>query len=228
MEVEPREVVGSAESRRLRSRGYVPGVIYSDGKDATAFSVAERELRRALTGDHGMHAILDVVVGPGAKEQHAVLKEYQLHPTRRRLLHVDLHEVRLDRVIQATVTIELVGEAEGAKAGGVLNQVGREVTVEALPLEVPDRLELDVSVLEIGDSLRVADLAAPEGVTILDDPDAVVAAVTVPTKVEEPEPEEVEGEEELAEGEEPSEEQPEGEGSAESADEATGERSDQG
>ncbi len=208
--VEPRENGGSAEARRLRARGYVPGVIYGDGKDAHAFAVAERELRRALTGSHGTHAILDVVVGDGGKKpRHAVLKDFQVHPTRGRLLHVDLHEVRLDRPIQSGVVVELVGEPEGVTAGGVLTQVEREVTVEALPMEIPDMLELDVSRLAIGDSLRVADLSVPDGVTLVTDEETVIASVGQPTRVEVPE--EMVSEEEAAEGEEvPPEEQPEG------------------
>jgi large subunit ribosomal protein L25 len=113
--------------------------------------------------------------------------------------------VRLDQPIQTSVVVELVGESVGTKAGGVLSQVSREIRVEALPLEVPERLELDVSEMDIGDTLRLSDLGAREGVTFLDDPETVLATVTMPTKVEEPEPEEVEGEEgeELAEGEVP-------------------------
>jgi large subunit ribosomal protein L25 len=111
--------------------------------------------------------------------------------------------------------VELVGESVGAKAGGVLSQVTREVRVEALPLEVPERLELDVTAMEIGDSLRLSDLRAPEGVTLLDDSESVLATVTVPTKVEEPE----EVAEELEEGEEGEEGEaaPEAEGEAAAA-----------
>jgi large subunit ribosomal protein L25 len=227
LEVQARESIGSAEARRLRAQGLIPGVIYGDGKDTQAFYVGERDLRRAVTGDHGMHAILDVVVaGDGGNARHAVLKDYQLHPTKNRLLHIDLHEVRLDRPIQASVVVELLGESEGAKMGGVVSQNQREVTVEALPMSVPDRLELDISHLQIGDSCRVSDLIAPEDVTILDDPEAVLVTVFQPRVEEEPEPEEVEGEEgeegvegeaaEGAEGEEAGE--PEAEASGESGD----------
>jgi large subunit ribosomal protein L25 len=212
LQVKSRNGRGSAASRRLRAEGFIPGVLYGDGKAAHPFAVAERELRRVLTGEHGLHAILDIVLEGQQKAHHAVLKDYQLDPTRARLLHIDLHEVRLDRAIQAQVVVELVGESEGVKEGGVLSQVNREVLVEALPMEVPDRLELDVSRMMIGDSLRVSDLRVPEGVKILADPEAVLATVTPPTKVELPE--EVaaaeEEEAELAEGEVPPEELPEG------------------
>jgi large subunit ribosomal protein L25 len=224
LNVKKREAGGSAEARRLRASGQIPGVLYGDGKAAHPFAVGERELRRVLTGDHGLHAILDIVIEGSQKSHHAVLKDYQLHATRNRLLHVDFHEVRLDRPIQAQVVVELVGQAQGAVEGGVLQQPLREVNVEALPMEIPDRITLDVTALQIGDALRVSDIAAQDGVTLLDDPEAVVASVTVPTRVEEPE--EAVAEEELAEGEEiPAEEQPEGaaEGPAEPDADAAGE-----
>jgi large subunit ribosomal protein L25 len=210
--VQSRESRGSAESRRLRSNGLVPGVLYGNGGKAQPFSIEERELRKALTGDHGLHAILDVVLEGQQKAHHAVLKEYQLDPTRARLLHIDLQEVRLDQAIHTQVVVELVGESEGVKEGGVLSQIQREVNVEALPMEVPDRLELDVSAMKIGDTLRLSDLRVPEGVKLLDDPETVLATVTPPTKIEEPEVvEEEELEEgELPEGEVPDEERPEG------------------
>ena len=213
LDVAPRDGQGSADSRRLRSRGLVPGVLYGSGKKAHAFAVEERRLRRALTGGHGLHAILDVVFDGQKTAHHAVLKDYQLDPTRARLLHIDLHEVRLDRPIQAQVVVELVGESEGVKEGGVLTQVAREVNVEALPMDVPERLELDISDMAIGDSMRASDLPVPQGVTLLDDPEeTVLATVTPPTKVELPEElvEEEEEEAELVEGEVPEEELPEG------------------
>ena len=132
-------------------------------------------------------------------------------------MHIDLHEVRLDQVIQTQVAVEPFGESPGVKEGGALTLVLREINVEALPMEVPDRLELDISGMTIGDSLRVADVIVPEGVKILDDPEGVVATVQPPTKVEEPEveEEELEGEEGVegeAEGEEGA---PEAEGETE-------------
>jgi large subunit ribosomal protein L25 len=211
LDVKPREARGSAESRRLRAGGLIPGVLYGGGKKPHPFVVEERELRHVLTGDHGLHAILDVVFDGQKTAHHAVLKEYQLDPVRARLLHIDLHEVRLDQAIQAQVVVELVGESEGVKEGGVLTQVTREVNVEALPMEVPDKLELDISAMVIGDSMRVSDLRVPQGVTLLDDPEeTVLATVTPPTKVELPEEVVEEEELELVEGEVPAEELPEG------------------
>jgi len=215
LEIKERERTGSRESRRLRRDGLIPGVLYGRGKAPHAICVPERELRRALTGGHGLHAILDVVL-EGQKTTHAsILKEAQQDPIKGRVIHVDLQEVRLDQPIQAQVVVELVGEAEGVKEGGVLSQVVREINVEALPMEVPDRLELDVSGMVIGDTLRLADLPPREGVTYLDDPEeTVLANVTMPTRIVEPEPEEGE---ELPEGVEVPEGEEAPEGAAEAA-----------
>jgi large subunit ribosomal protein L25 len=215
LEVKQREQIGSRASRRLRREGLIPGVLYGRGNPPHPICVPERDLRRALTGDHGLHAILDVVI-EGQKTTHAsILKEAQQDPVKGRLIHVDLHEVRLDQPIQAQVVVELVGESEGVKEGGVLSQVVREINVEALPMEIPDHLELDVSGMAIGDTLRLTDLPPSEGVTYLDDPEeTVLATVTMPTRIVEPEPEEEELE--LEEGEVPEgEEAPEGAAEAE-------------
>ena len=209
LEVRPREITGSRESRRLRKQGLIPGVLYGRGHDPRVISIPERELRRVLTGAHGLHAILDVVLEGERTTHPSILKEYQRDPVRGALAHVDLLEVRLDRPIQAQVVVELVGEPEGVKEGGVLSQVTREITVEALPMDVPDRIELDVSGMAMGDTLRLADLARQDGVTFLDDPEeTVLATVTLPTRVVEPE-EMVEEEEEGVEAI-PPEERPEG------------------
>jgi large subunit ribosomal protein L25 len=217
LEVAEREGRGSADARRLRRQGVIPGVLYGRGKTPHAICIPERELRRVLTGDSGLHAILDVVVD-GQKTSHpSILKDYQQDVLSGRLAHVDLQEVRLDQPIQAQVVIELVGESQGVTEGGVLSQVVREITVEALPLEVPERIELDVSGMAMGDTLRLGDLPQREGVTYLDDLEIVLATVTMPTQIVEPEPEEEELEEgELPEGEEApegaAEEAAEGEG----------------
>jgi large subunit ribosomal protein L25 len=221
-----REERGSAAVRRLRQGGFVPGVVYGGGQESYAISVAERDLRQALTSHHGLNAILDVKVNGETKP--VILKEYQRDPITGRVAHVDLVVVRLDRPIQTTVGVELVGESPGVREGGALQQVAREITVEALPLEVPDRIEADISGLAVGDSLRLADLPVPEGVRFVDDLDeTVIATVLVPTRVEEPEEVLEEGEE----GEEvPGEERAEGaaEESAEAEADAGEPASDEG
>ena len=204
--VRNRSILGSAESRRLRRQGLIPGVLY--GKDApVAISIPERDLRTALTGAGGLNAVLDVVVEGGSAHA-SVLKEYQLDKVRGTVTHVDLQEVRLDQPIHATVPLHLTGESVGAKEGGVLNQVLTELNVEALPMEVPASVDFDVSELHLGESAHLSQVALPDGVTLLDDGDTIFVAVTQPTREVEPEPEEgAEGEEgvegEAAEGAEP-------------------------
>jgi large subunit ribosomal protein L25 len=230
--VKERERRGSADARRLRREGFIPGVLYGSGKQPHAICVPERELRRVLTGQGGLHAILDVVL-EGQKTTHAsILKDYQQDPIRGHISHVDLQEVRLDQPIQASVTVQLIGEPAGAKEGGVLSQVQREINVEALPMEIPEHIDLDVSGMAIGDTLRLADLAPMDGVTYLDNPEeTVLASVGLPTRVEEPEEVTEEGEE-LPEGAVPEgEEAPVGaaEGEAEpAADAASGEQGEPG
>src|SRR2546425_8222287 len=226
LEVKPREDTGSREARRLRSQGLIPGVLYGRGAGPRPFCVAERDLRRVLTGGSGMHAILDVVVEGQSTTHPSILKEHQQDPLRGKLIHIDLQEVRLDQAITAAVTVLLVGadDAPGVREGGALSQVAREVNVEALPMEVPEHLELNVSGMAIGDTLRLADLPAREGVKFIDDPETVLATVTLPTRVEEPEVEVEEGVEvEAAEGEEAPEGAAEGEAAPEAPAGGTGE-----
>jgi large subunit ribosomal protein L25 len=231
LQVKERERRGSADARRLRREGLIPGVLYGRGKQPQTICVPERDLRRVLTGQGGLHAILDVVVEGKQTTYASILKDYQQDPLRGHISHIDLQEVRLDQPIQASVTVQLVGEPAGAKEGGVLSQVQREINIEALPMEIPEHIDLDVSGMAIGDTLRLVDLQPMDGVTYLDNPEeTVLATVTLPTRVEEPEEVAEEGEE-LPEGEVPPEEQPEGaaEGAAEpAADAAAGEQGEPG
>jgi large subunit ribosomal protein L25 len=199
--VHDRVVLGSAESRRLRKQGLIPGVLYGRERPH-AISIVERDLRNALTGAGGLNAVLDVVID-GGQAHSSVLKEYQLHNVRGTITHVDLQEVRLDQPIHATVSIHLVGEAIGTKEGGVLSQGISEVTVEALPMDVPALLEFDVSGLAVNDTARLDQLVLPEGVSLLDDLETVLAGVSPPAAEEEAPVDEAALEGEAAEGEEP-------------------------
>jgi large subunit ribosomal protein L25 len=166
--------LGSRNVGRLRKEGLIPGVVYG-GSGPQPIVVGERELRHALGGPSGLHAIIEVVVDGGAT-RHAVVKEFQRHPVRGTLTHIDLHEVDLTQPIQATVQVQLVGEARGAKLGGLVSSVIRELRVEALPTAMPDHIAVDVSSLDAGSALRLADVPAIEGITFLDDPTATVLA----------------------------------------------------
>jgi large subunit ribosomal protein L25 len=202
LEVRERGEIGSRRSRRLRADGFVPGVLYGKAK-AVAIAVPERDLRTAMTGTSGLHAILDVVVEGQSTVHPSILAEYQQDPIRGTISHVDLREVRLDQPIHATVSVQLVGEPVGVKVGGMLSLVARELHVEALPADVPEHIEVDVTALEVGDVLRLEDVPGIEKVTILDDPhETVIATVSVPRGFAELEEAEAAEAAEAAEGEE--------------------------
>jgi large subunit ribosomal protein L25 len=227
--VQARESLGTRNTRRLRKQGFIPGVLYGRG-EPVAISIEERELRRALTGAAGLHSILDVQIDGTGSTHASILKDYQVDKVRGGVVHVDLQEVRLDQTITASVSVHLIGgeDAPGVREGGVLSQPLREIQVEALPLEIPEHIDLDVSHMATGDTLRISDISVPESVTLLDDPETVVATVTAPTR-EIVEEEVAEGEE-LAEGEEGAEgEAAEGEAAeGEPEAEASGEESTEG
>jgi large subunit ribosomal protein L25 len=195
LQVAPRTEFGSRTARRMRREGLVPGVVYSGGTEATAFQVSEREVRSVIAEGA---ALFDLSVD-GGKVRPVVIKEQQLHPVRGTLRHIDLQEVKLDEAIQADVTIELEGvdDAPGVKGGGVLEHVTREITVEALPTDIPDKIVVDVSTMEINDTLQLSTVEAPKGVTfVVEEDEEVTIATLAPPRVEEAAPE-VEQETEL-------------------------------
>jgi len=178
----------------------VPGVVYSGGEEARPFQVSEREVRSITAAGA---ALFDLEI-EGAKAVPVVIKEEQLHPVRGNLEHLDLQEVRLDEAIQAEVAIELEGaeDAPGVKGGGVLEHVTREITVEALPTDIPDRIVVDVSAMEINETLQLSVVTAPEGVTfVADEPEEVTIVTLSPPRVEEAAPEVEEEAELVGEGE---------------------------
>jgi large subunit ribosomal protein L25 len=172
-----REIEGSRANRRLRRQGRVPAVLYGGDAEPIALSVDQRELRHAL---HGAGAVLEIEVEGDL--QNAVVKDTQVHPVRHEAIHIDFVRVRMDVAIHSIVTLELVGaeDSPGTDEGGVLEQQLREVNVEALPGDIPETIQHDVSSLEMGATVTVADLSASEGVTILDDEELVVASITLP------------------------------------------------
>ena len=160
LDVHAREAAHSRENRRLRREGQVPGVLYGGGEDPVGFSVAARTLRTALAAKG---AVLELSVDGGSGTP-AVLKDTQRHPVRGEITHVDLLRVDLTQTIHASVTVELIGgeDAPGIKEGGILEHVTREITVEALPNDIPERLQVDVSGMQIHDSLGLDAVIVPE------------------------------------------------------------------
>jgi large subunit ribosomal protein L25 len=186
LEVKLREGRGSKDARALRVAGDIPGVIYSNTSETQAIVVNARDLRAAVSA-HGLHTILDVTVtGDGKKVRPALIKDMQLDPVRDRIVHLDLHEIRLDQKIQTVIPVHLEGHAEGVNMGGALNQPAHELHVEALPADLVDFITVDVSALEIGQSIRLADVPAPEGITFTDDPEGtVIATIAAPVSEDE-------------------------------------------
>jgi large subunit ribosomal protein L25 len=206
LSVDVREERGSRANRRLRRAGLVPGILYGATHDEpVSFKVGDRELRRILVDGS---ALIDIEIG-GEKSVPAILKDRQLHPVRDEVVHIDFLEVNLSEKIHASVAVEVEGgeDSPGVKEGGVLDHATREVEIEALPTDIPERIVVDVSALEIGATITLAEVTAPDGVEFVHEnlEEITVASVVLPTKVEEPEIEaetELVGEDgEAAEGE---------------------------
>jgi large subunit ribosomal protein L25 len=195
LDVTSRTAEGSRATRRLRRSGRVPGVLYGGGGDSVSFDADARELRLALARSG---AVLDLSVD-GAKATPVVLKETQRDPVRGETVHIDLLRVRLDQAIHAVVPIELTGteDAPGVKEGGVLEQITREANVEALPTAIPESIVHDVSEMQIGDQIGLADITIPEGVALLDDLEETVVATLSPPRLQTEAEEEIESETEL-------------------------------
>lgn len=169
---------GKSEARALRREGRVPAIAYGVGLEATTLSVDARELYHALHTDAGDNAIMRLAFD--GQSHLALARQVQRHPVRREVLHVDFVTVSRTIKVHVEVPIALEGEAEGVQQGGVVEQSHFAMNIEVLPLEVPDSLPVDISALDIGDVLRVADVPLPDGVTLLDDPEQVVAVIAVP------------------------------------------------
>ena len=230
LKVSQRDTFGSRATRRLRREGLVPGVVYGQGGEARPFQVSARDLRLLLSEGQ---TLLDLELDD-SKAVPVVIKEQQHHPVRGDVLHLDFLEVRLDEEIQSEVPIELEGadQAPGVRDGGVLEHVTREITVEALPTEIPEQITVDVSAMEINDTINLASVAIPSGVKLMaDEPEEITIATLSPPRVEEePEPEVEEEAELVGEGEEvpEGEEAPEGEAEGEAAPEGEGGGEDSG
>ncbi len=210
LNVSSREAAGSRAARRVRRSGRVPGVLYGGGAEAVGFDADARELRHALARSG---AVLDLSVD-GKKPTPVVLKEAQRHPVRGETIHVDLLRVKLDEVINAVVPLELTGvdDAPGVKQGGVLEQITRELNVQALPTAIPASIVHEVGEMQIGETIVLAALQAPEGVTLLDDLEETVLATLSPPRLQAEADEEIEAETEVV-GEDGAQADAEGAGS---------------
>ena len=203
--VKKRSIEGSSASRRMRHAGLLPGVIYGINSDPLAVELETHAVEQVLH-NHASETILVDIDLEGEGGVSVLLKEVQHHPVSGTLLHVDLQRVAANQTLQVEVSLELVGEPEGVKLGGLLDQVMHTILVECLPADLPETVNMDVSELEIGSALHVSDLKLGNKVVVLSDMDAVVAGVSAPkVEQEEDEDEDVEAEPEVI-TEKPSEE----------------------
>ncbi len=200
LSVKERQGFGSAEARRMRRTGVIPGVFYGGGRDSVPLEVESSLLKKAIGRERG-NVIINLSIEGRQETYPTILKDYQSDPLGRGLLHVDFMEIQMDKPIEASIRLELTGSAYGVREGGVMDQTLREVQVRCLPADMPESIEYDVSEMDIGDSIRVSDLVVAAEVEILDDEESAVASIIPPTILKE-EPTEEELEEELEEGEE--------------------------
>ena len=201
LRAQERTTSGSRPARRMRREGRVPAIVYGTDLGSISISVSGRELGATLHTEAGLNALINVVVDGGG-EVLTVAREIQRDPVRGDIIHVDLIQVSLDIEIEAEVTIEYVGVPAGVREeGGFVEAIETSVMLLALPPAIPSSIEVDITDLGIGDTLRVEDLPSIEGVTYTTDVDRPLVTVLLPAIEEEPEPELLEGEE-LEEGEE--------------------------
>ena len=184
-----REGVGKSMARRLRRSGRAPAILYG-GAEPIPISVDPRDVLRLIHGHAGTTQLLTLTFeGNGDGNRMAIIRDMQFDPVSEDLLHVDLQEVSMDRAITVAVAVHAVGEASGVKNQlGILNLVLHELQISCLPGQIPEQIDADVSALEIGDVLTVAQLTLPPGVRILNDPGQAVATVSPPRAEETPEP----------------------------------------
>lgn len=197
-----REETGKGAARTVRRSGRVPGILYGHGEESTPLSVDARELQRLVHSVSIENTIVDLALDGGRAAVKVLIREIQRHPTRDQYLHIDFFHVAMDEKLSVEVPIVVVGVPIGVKdKGGIMDHQLRELAVFCLPGEIPEKIEVDVSMLDIGDSIHVADLPVPEGIEVETDAERSVVAVLAPTVVAAEEEAAAATEEELAEPE---------------------------
>src|SRR4051812_20669025 len=177
-----RPAAGKGPAGRVRREGLIPAVVYGLGSENVSVSVSQRELAHVLSGGAGLNTLITLNID--GTDELAIARQLQRHPVRGNVIHVDFVRVRADQTIQAEIPVHLAGEAEGAVRGGVLEQLVHTLTVEAKPSDFPPSVEHDVSALEIGGQIYVRDLTVPQGVTVLQNGDDLVAQISAPRVAE--------------------------------------------
>jgi large subunit ribosomal protein L25 len=179
-----RDRAGKGPARALRRAGNIPGIFYGPGTDPVAIYIAQKALEKVLKNQASENVLYQLIIKEDGKEQlkTAMLKELQRDPLGRNYLHADFYEVSLTKEIDITVAIKISGKSPGVEKGGILQEITRELAVRCLPTRIPDFIEVDVTPLEIGDSLHVRDLKPPEGVRILSEDQLTVLTIVAPVE----------------------------------------------
>lgn len=205
LKVSVRDVRGNGPCRVLRRDGFIPAVLYGPGAEPVALTVSHRELSDIVTEAGAKQVMLNLQIEDQSRT--AMIKELQSHPVTQRFLHADFYEVAMDRKISVMVPVEITGKCVGVEMGGLLQVIRRELEIICLPMDIPDSIVIDVTDLDVGNSVHLSEIAVPDAVEFPDSADFTVVTVVAPVTVEEEVPEGEEGEEE-AEGEEGAEEAP--------------------
>ncbi len=202
IKAEKRESFGKNASRVVRRAGRVPAILYGRKMDNVALTLDKKDLFSILKSETGENTLF--VVSFNSEKKDAMIKELQINPVSDELIHVDLIQIAMDKVIRVAVPIVLIGEAVGVKTeGGFVDFSSREIEIECLPKNIPEQIEVDINELHLHQSIKVDDISPPEGTKIASDSEMVVVMVQAPSKEEVVEVEEEEEEEVMAEGEEP-------------------------
>jgi large subunit ribosomal protein L25 len=212
---------GKGVAKRLRREGRLPAVVYGHKTDPIPLTLNTKQVLSLLEGGKGESSLINLSVdgNGGPSEKTVMIKELQIDPLTRRCLHVDFFEVSMDEEVTLSLPINLTGDSVGVEMGGVLQQVRRELEIRCLPSQIPDSISVDVSALNVGDSIHLKDLSLPSGIKVLDDEDLTIVTVLAPTVEKEPVAEELEEAEEAEAAEEGAEEKkPEEEKKAEEGD----------
>lgn len=187
LETQLREEKGKQLVKRLRLGGFIPAVVYKGGKDSLSLKVSEKDFIKVIGTKAGANVIINLKISDKQKDspkthkdKTVMIKEIQRNPVKGNILHIDFNEISLTQTLKVQVRVEPKGEPAGVKEGGTLERVMREVEIECLPTQIPEKLEIDVSNLKIGDSVFVKDIIAPEGIKILPGPELIVMSVKPP------------------------------------------------
>ncbi len=203
LSVMKREGVGKGVARKIRKQGAIPAILYGREMEPIPLTVSPLDLKKALSTEAGENTLLDLHIKEGGEEitKMALLRDVQYDHLTSRPIHFDFQEILMKELITVKVPVEVIGKAPGILEGGILEEILREIDFECLPAAIPNVIKVDVSQLEIGDSIHIGDLTLPEGVTVLNDPDETIITILSPV-MEEAKPAAVEAEAVVAEAKE--------------------------